>query len=559
MSRSKKKFILLLVFCFAYLYGNNVMLHDQHRRTPKPIAQLKVHEVRTQTSFVDDWREIPGSGGLWFVYSAHFSVTPDGEECVFLVTGIAFALKSFCQVYGPVVVQSFIFDTVKTVLCHLWTSTYLYFPVVGKMKVLQSKNKKFSTALVWCPIEQLENKTFYRVTLSSHEQTTLNFTDALSINGYRREILIKDLHENKHNDARLQQDENTQENIPYNMTQYRMGTFKAGYEKFHDHNNTDNLAVCVRAMGGGYNNAARLIEFVELQKILGVTFFFFYNYSIGMDMDKVLQFYVKKGDAKVLPWSLPDNLNAGIHSYGQIASQADCHLRASRFSLVAMLDLDEAFIPKNETNLIEMVKKMDYYSSYRFRNVFFYNFLEDDSTFKTPNVSSETLSACSSKRDQFNSTFNSDMADVRTSDCTEHKGCVLDHNGKTKENNNNRLNICSEKLDALLVTQRKTKRVVTPSPYNVRSKYIMRPQHVAIPTVHYVHQFQSDVPGNRRTYNIPKNIALSHHYRDCERQTSPFCTKTKIKTDRTAHRYAKELVSAITKVLIQLCNSKTHC
>ncbi|KAF2358350.1 Glycosyltransferase family 92 [Trinorchestia longiramus] len=537
MPGSKKNFVLLLIFFNAYLYGCS-MLNDQQKMTLKPLAQLRADEVGLQTPFVDDWREIPGSGGLWFVYSAHFSVTPDGEECVFLVTGIAFALE------------------VKTVFCYLWTSTDSYFTVVGEMKVLQSKRKKFTTAPVWCPIEQLENTTFYRVTLSSHEQTTLNFTDALSINGYRREILIKDTHENKHNDARLQQDENTPENIPYNMTQYRMGTFKAGYEKFHDHNNTDNLAVCVRAMGGGYNNAARLIEFVELQKILGVTFFFFYNYSIGMDMDKVLQFYVNKGDAKVLPWSLPDNLNAGIHSYGQIASQADCHLRASRFSLVAMLDLDEAFIPKKETNLIEMVKNMDYYSSYLFSNVFFYDVWEDDSTFVSPNLTSRISQTYSSGRDEFGSGFNSDMTDMSTSRFSA-RNCSSDLKNIQEEMKTSfpRLKICSQQLDALLMTQRKTTRVATPTRYYARSKYIMRPQHVALPTVHYVYQFQNDVPLTQKVYLVPENIAVSHHYRDGNEHVR----KLETKTDRTAHRFGKELRSAVAKIFLQLCDSEIHC
>jgi hypothetical protein len=47
-----------------------------------------------------------------------------------------------------------------------------------------------------------------------------------------------------------------------------------------------------------------LVEFIEFHKILGVSKFYFYNLSISEDVDRVLRYYMRKGEATVLDWKI---------------------------------------------------------------------------------------------------------------------------------------------------------------------------------------------------------------------------------------------------------------
>ncbi|RXG55082.1 hypothetical protein Avbf_16779 [Armadillidium vulgare] len=66
-----------------------------------------------------------------------------------------------------------------------------------------------------------------------------------------------------------------------------------------------NFSVCVKPFHYEYNRAVWLVEFIELHRILGVRKFFFYNHTVGEELEKALQYYIKEGLVEVFQWSLP--------------------------------------------------------------------------------------------------------------------------------------------------------------------------------------------------------------------------------------------------------------
>lgn len=66
----------------------------------------------------------------------------------------------------------------------------------------------------------------------------------------------------------------------------------------------DDLAVCVGPAHNNFDNPLRVVEFVEMYKLLGATKFFFYNCSVSEDVDKVFQFYQELGVAQIMNWTL---------------------------------------------------------------------------------------------------------------------------------------------------------------------------------------------------------------------------------------------------------------
>lgn len=90
-----------------------------------------------------------------------------------------------------------------------------------------------------------------------------------------------------------------------------------------------------------------LVEWVELNKLMGGDRFVVYNFSSHQNNDAVLRMYRESGLVDVIQWKLPSQ--ADIHYLGQVASMTDCLYRnfhSSKF--IVYLDLDEFIIPRKE-------------------------------------------------------------------------------------------------------------------------------------------------------------------------------------------------------------------
>ncbi|XP_060567242.1 glycosyltransferase family 92 protein F13G3.3-like [Ruditapes philippinarum] len=143
------------------------------------------------------------------------------------------------------------------------------------------------------------------------------------------------------------------------------------------------FTVCLTPLNFRYNRYYEIIEWIELNRILGAEQFIVYNYSSGSNVQNVLEYYSKRGIVKVVPWNLPvkvDTLRRSsnkpeIHYFGQVAALHDCLYRNKGISeFIVNLDLDEFIIPHDNksqswSDIIQQVKQN--FNAYLFRNTFF--------------------------------------------------------------------------------------------------------------------------------------------------------------------------------------------
>ena len=58
--------------------------------------------------------------------------------------------------------------------------------------------------------------------------------------------------------------------------------------------------MCIKPLFGRFNDALRLIEFIEFYKLLGATNFVFYLQSVGESVMKVLKNYREKEEVTLM-------------------------------------------------------------------------------------------------------------------------------------------------------------------------------------------------------------------------------------------------------------------
>ncbi|RWS12070.1 uncharacterized protein B4U79_02859 [Dinothrombium tinctorium] len=260
--------------------------------------------------------------------------------------------------------------------------------------------------------------------------------------------------------------------------------------------NAIDFAVCVKPLHYEYNNVTRLIEFIEFNRLLGVSHFILYNHTIGSQVDCLLREYIRKGLVSVLQWQLDIKSQKEIRTEGLFASLNDCLYRTMfRFKFVLMIDLDEYIVPHLDRNLTELIHRLsalnsNYYrrGAYSFQNAFFYLQWPDDSS-------------------QVN----------RSS-------------GQSRISNS---------LITLLKTRRKEKLHI----HKQRSKLIVAPQRVVEVGNHFVWEF---VP-KYTVVNVSPRVAFLHHYRICE-YGGDDCVKTASVVDKRTHFWKSALIESVEKL-----------
>ncbi|GLV44982.1 uncharacterized protein CBL_14446 [Carabus blaptoides fortunei] len=258
----------------------------------------------------------------------------------------------------------------------------------------------------------------------------------------------------------------------------------------------EGIAICVKPFHFNYNRALQLLEFIELNMILGVQHFTFYNHTIGKEVDCILRDYIAKGIVTMLPWKLNMASQKEIRTEGLFAALNDCLYRSMyRYSHVALVDLDEYIIPRHNDTLPQLLKWLGTRlntrttGSYSFQNAFFYLQWGDD-----PSILQTTNS-----------------------------------------------------IESGLVTLRKTRRRAKLHPHKQRSKYICRPEFIVEAGNHFVWEF---IPGHG-TLNVPADAAILHHYRVCEFGGDD-CVKTASTVDAMAYRYKERLISRVSDHFYQM-------
>lgn len=253
----------------------------------------------------------------------------------------------------------------------------------------------------------------------------------------------------------------------------------------------NNLAVCVKPLHYDYNEVMEILEFIELHQLMGVNQFFFYNHTIGDEVNCLLNDYVKEGIVTMLPWKLPLVSQKEIRTEGIFAALNDCLYRTMHlYSHVLFIDFDEFIIPRNHNTYEELftylnsTRDLKNTGAFVFRNAFFYRQWQDDLE----------------------------------------------------------INNFNDPLAASLLVLKKTKRIAKLHAHRVRSKYIARPELVNMVGNHFVWQFA--VRKKLKSLNVPSGDGIMHHYRTCEFGGDD-CVKQESVVDKSAYRYKDDLVRAV--------------
>lgn len=103
--------------------------------------------------------------------------------------------------------------------------------------------------------------------------------------------------------------------------------------------------------------ALKVVEFIELNSLLGVSHFYFYNHTCSDQVSCMLRDYAYQGRASVLPWQLDIPSQTEIRTEGLFAALNDCLYRTMyRFSYIALIDLDEFIVPRHNDTLQEFIQ-----------------------------------------------------------------------------------------------------------------------------------------------------------------------------------------------------------
>ncbi|KAK3086758.1 hypothetical protein FSP39_022893, partial [Pinctada imbricata] len=231
------------------------------------------------------------------------------------------------------------------------------------------------------------------------------------------------------------------------------------------------FTVCVSPLQLGFDKAHELVEMIELNRILGANFFFFYNYSAAPNIDKVLGHYSNRGLVKVIQWRLPfpvtivNMTTEEIHYYGQLAVINDCVYRnKGASSFVVNQDIDEFIIPRKQNNWNRMINTLP------------------------------TKRQCYMIRSAF---FRKDWPDV---------------NQSNKSDLSSEERLLAKRYRSITILKQVREDVVFPA--YVRSKWMARPECIEVAGVHNIHN-QKDVV-TCKTYVVLLDDGLLHHYRSFE-------------------------------------------
>ncbi|KAK8400303.1 hypothetical protein O3P69_003179 [Scylla paramamosain] len=161
-----------------------------------------------------------------------------------------------------------------------------------------------------------------------------------------------------------------------------------------------NFAICVKGMTFSDDVSVRLVEWLELQFLLGVDKVFLYNFEIHPNITKVLKFYESQGKVVLKSLTLAGEqpiirglvelyLNTKVmHKLQQeVIPYNDCLYRnMNLYKFIVLIDTDEVIMPRTVPGWKELLKQMapqvmmgegHPYASYYARNVYFLDSMQD--------------------------------------------------------------------------------------------------------------------------------------------------------------------------------------
>ncbi|ELU13059.1 hypothetical protein CAPTEDRAFT_200116 [Capitella teleta] len=120
-----------------------------------------------------------------------------------------------------------------------------------------------------------------------------------------------------------------------------------------------NFTVCLhKALIRNYNNSNELVEWIEMNRILGAQRFLIYNYTGGSALTPFLRHYVNEGVVELHEWNVLEFSHAIPWYMGQGALINDCIYRSmysSRFLI--LVDVDEVVVPQKVDTWAEALEE----------------------------------------------------------------------------------------------------------------------------------------------------------------------------------------------------------
>ena len=108
-----------------------------------------------------------------------------------------------------------------------------------------------------------------------------------------------------------------------------------------------NFTVCLGGAMRGSFSTEWLVQWIEMNVILGAQKIMMYNYSISHDMDPYLAYYQKSGLLEILPWHIPFN-STSLRKHIQKGVLSDCFLRMRHHTrYIVQNDVDELIVPRH--------------------------------------------------------------------------------------------------------------------------------------------------------------------------------------------------------------------
>ncbi|XP_050398560.1 uncharacterized protein LOC126816285 isoform X1 [Patella vulgata] len=129
------------------------------------------------------------------------------------------------------------------------------------------------------------------------------------------------------------------------------------------------LAICAKVAYGHLLKPSRLIEWFEMQKMLGVDKILVFDLACGDDIKTVFRHYVDEGLLEVQPYSLPGKMPGSVQrgfvnrvypqvSHDEALTILDCHQRLGGYQYLMAADFDEITIPKHFLTLKQLLKNL---------------------------------------------------------------------------------------------------------------------------------------------------------------------------------------------------------
>ena len=148
------------------------------------------------------------------------------------------------------------------------------------------------------------------------------------------------------------------------------------------------FGICV-AISFGMIPIPEFVEWMEINRLLGVSEINIYDGNISSNMSKVFDYYVNKGLLRVysMPPPVMDFSVKGV-KLSSPASLNDCMLRNMyRYRYVVIIDFDEVIVPRQQLNYTDLLKAIDKQQrlphsspSYTFRNAYFFSQFPEDTS-----------------------------------------------------------------------------------------------------------------------------------------------------------------------------------